>query len=249
MVLADDNFATIVSAVEEGRRIYDNIRNSIQFLLSSNLSEVLSIFFATLCGFTLFEPVHLLWINLITDCFPALALGLEKGDPDIMSRKPRNSKDGIFAGGMGFDCAYQGVMVTVLTLVAYVLGIVMASPEHMTLSQIFAVNDANEATHLLHQNGMTMAFLTLSMAEIFHSFNMRSRRQSIAKMGSMNWYLLGAMVLSLALSSAVIYIPFLSKAFDFAPIDAREYFAALLLAFMVVPIVEIVKLIQRKTNK
>lgn len=249
MVLADDNFATIVSAVEEGRRIYDNIRNSIQFLLSSNLSEVLSIFFATLCGFTLFEPVHLLWINLITDCFPALALGLEKGDPDIMNRKPRNSKDGIFAGGMGFDCAYQGVMVTVLTLVAYVLGIVMASPEHMTLSQIFAVNDANEATHLLHQNGMTMAFLTLSMAEIFHSFNMRSRRQSIAKMGSMNWYLLGAMVLSLVLSSAVIYIPFLSKAFDFAPIDAREYFTALLLAFMVVPIVEIVKLIQRKTNK
>lgn len=249
MVLADDNFATIVSAVEEGRRIYDNIRNSIQFLLSSNLSEVLSIFFATLCGFTLFEPVHLLWINLITDCFPALALGLEKGDPDIMSRKPRNSKDGIFAGGMGFDCAYQGVMVTVLTLVAYVLGIVMASSEHMTLSQIFAVNDANEATHLLHQNGMTMAFLTLSMAEIFHSFNMRSRRQSIAKMGSMNWYLLGAMVLSLLLSSAVIYIPFLSKAFDFAPIDAREYFTALLLAFMVVPIVEIVKLIQRKTNK
>lgn len=249
MVLADDNFATIVSAVEEGRRIYDNIRNSIQFLLSSNLSEVLSIFFATLCGFTLFEPVHLLWINLITDCFPALALGLEKGDPDIMSRKPRNSKDGIFAGGMGFDCAYQGVMVTVLTLVAYVLGIVMASSEHMTLSQIFAVNDANEATHLLHQNGMTMAFLTLSMAEIFHSFNMRSRRQSIAKMGSMNWYLLGAMVLSLLLSSAVIYIPFLSKAFDFAPIDAREYFTALLLAFMVVPIVEIVKLIQRKTNR
>lgn len=249
MVLADDNFATIVSAVEEGRRIYDNIRNSIQFLLSSNLSEVLSIFFATLCGFTLFEPVHLLWINLITDCFPALALGLEKGDPDIMSRKPRNSKDGIFAGGMGFDCAYQGVMVTVLTLVAYVLGIVMASPEHMTLSQIFAVNDANDATHLLHQNGMTMAFLTLSMAEIFHSFNMRSRRQSIVKMGSMNWYLLGAMVLSLLLSSAVIYIPFLSKAFDFAPIDAREYFAALLLAFMVVPIVEIVKLIQRKTNR
>ena len=106
MVLADDNFATIVSAVEEGRRIYDNIRSSIQFLLSSNLSEVLSIFFATLFGFTLFEPVHLLWINLITDCFPALALGLEKGDPDIMKRRPRNSKDGIFAGGMGIDCAF-----------------------------------------------------------------------------------------------------------------------------------------------
>ena len=249
MVLADDNFATIVSAVEEGRRIYDNIRSSIQFLLSSNLSEVLSIFFATLFGFTLFEPVHLLWINLITDCFPALALGLEKGDPDIMKRRPRNSKDGIFAGGMGIDCAYQGVMVTVLTLVAYVVGIMMASPEHLSLAQVFAVNDASAASHLLHQNGMTMAFLTLSMSEIFHSFNMRSRRQSIAKMGSMNWYLVGAMALSLVLSTAVIYIPFLSKAFDFAPIDAREYFTALLLAFLVIPIVEIVKLIQRKANK
>lgn len=247
MVLADDNFATIVSAVDEGRRIYDNIRNSIQFLLSSNLSEVLSIFFATMLGFTLFEPVHLLWINLITDCFPALALGLEKGDPDIMKRKPRDSKEGIFAGGMGFDCAYQGVMVTVLTLIAYILGIVMANGSPMSLREVFAVNDLTAP--LLHQNGMTMAFLTLSMAEIFHSFNMRSRRQSIAKMGSMNWYLLGAMVLSLVLSTVVIYVPFLSEAFDFAPIDAREYFTALVLAFLVIPIVEIVKLIQRKSNK
>ena len=247
MVLADDNFATIVSAVDEGRRIYDNIRNSIQFLLSSNLSEVLSIFFATMLGFTLFEPVHLLWINLITDCFPALALGLEKGDPDIMKRKPRDSKEGIFAGGMGFDCAYQGIMVTVLTLVAYILGIIMANGSPMSLREVFAVNDLTAP--LLHQNGMTMAFLTLSMAEIFHSFNMRSRRQSIAKMGSMNWYLLGAMVLSLVLSTVVIYVPFLSEAFDFAPIDAREYFTALVLAFLVIPIVEIVKLIQRKTNK
>ncbi len=247
MVLADDNFATIVSAVDEGRRIYDNIRNSIQFLLSSNLSEVLSIFFATMLGFTLFEPVHLLWINLITDCFPALALGLEKGDPDIMKRKPRDSKEGIFAGGMGFDCAYQGIMVTVLTLVAYILGIVMANGSPMSLKEVFAVNDLTAP--LLHQNGMTMAFLTLSMAEIFHSFNMRSRRQSIAKMGSMNWYLLGAMVLSLVLSTVVIYVPFLSEAFDFAPIDAREYFTALVLAFLVVPIVEIVKFFQRKSNK
>lgn len=247
MVLADDNFATIVSAVDEGRRIYDNIRNSIQFLLSSNLSEVLSIFFATLFGFTLFEPVHLLWINLITDCFPALALGLEKGDPDIMKRKPRNSREGIFAGGMGFDCAYQGVMVTVLTLVAYVLGIMMANGEVMSLREVFAVNDQN--AQLLHQNGMTMAFLTLSMSEIFHSFNMRSRRQSIGKMGSMNWYLIGAMVLSLVLSTVVIYVPFLKDAFDFAAIDAREYFTALVLAVLVIPIVEIIKLIQRKTNK
>lgn len=233
MVLADDNFATIVSAVEEGRRIYDNIRKSIQFLLSSNLSEVLTIFIATLFGFVILEPVHLLWINLITDCFPALALGMEKGEDSIMRRAPRNSKDGIFANGMGFDVAWQGVMVTVVTLVAYFLGTKMATgtPE------------------LIHQNGMTMAFLALSMAEIFHSFNMRSRRESIFTMKNHNKYLWGAMGLSLLLSTAVIYIPFLANAFDFAPISAAEYFTAMALAISVIPIVELVKLIQRKLNK
>ena len=103
MVLSDDNFATIVSAVGEGRQIYDNIRKAIQFLLASNMSEVLGVFFATLLGFTLLNPVHLLFINLITDCFPALALGLEKAEPDTMTRPPRNSRDGIFAGGVGFN--------------------------------------------------------------------------------------------------------------------------------------------------
>lgn len=248
MVLADDNFATIVSAVEEGRRIYDNIRASIQFLLSSNLSEVLTIFIATILGFTLFEPVHLLWINLITDCFPALALGMEKGEKNIMSRAPRDSKDGIFANGMGFDCAWQGVMVTVLTLAAYVAGILFgAKAEGQSINSfmgIFAINDG-----IIHQNGMTMAFLTLSMAEIFHSFNMRSRRQSIAKMGSINWYLVGAMVLSLVLSTVVIYVPFLREAFDFAEISLTEYGAALGIAFLVIPIVEIVKCFQRLADK
>ena len=248
MVLADDNFATIVSAVEEGRRIYDNIRASIQFLLSSNLSEVLSIFIATVLGFTLFEPVHLLWINLITDCFPALALGMEKGEKDIMSRAPRDSKDGIFAGGMGIDCAWQGVMVTVLTLAAYVAGIIMgAKAEGQSVNSfmgLFAINDG-----IIHQNGMTMAFLTLSMAEIFHSFNMRSRRKSIAQMGSLNWYLIGAMVLSLILSTVVIYIPFLAKAFDFAHITLNEYATSLGIAFLVIPIVEIVKFFQRIAEK
>ncbi len=238
MVLADDNFATIVSAVEEGRKIYDNIRNSIQFLLSSNLSEVVTIFIATLMGFTIFEPVHLLWINLITDCFPALALGLEKGERDIMKRAPRNSKDGIFAGGMGFDCVYQGLMVSALTLIAYFIG-------DNTINLNLAQGTAEE----LHLNGMTMAFLTLAMSEIFHSFNMRSRRQSIAKMGSINWYLVGAMVLSLVLSTAVIYIPFLEKAFNFAHINLAEYGVSMALAFLVIPIVEIVKAIQRKLKK
>ncbi|MDE5984095.1 MAG: cation-translocating P-type ATPase [Eubacterium sp.] len=238
MVLADDNFATIVSAVAEGRRIYDNIRNSIQFLLSSNLSEVVSIFVATLMGFTIFEPVHLLWINLITDCLPALALGLEKGEKDIMNRAPRNSKDGIFAGGMGFDVVYQGLMVTVLTLLAYFFG-----------TNQLGVTLATGTDEIIHQNGMTMAFLTLAMAEIFHSFNMRSRRQSIIKMGSTNWYLIGAMVLSLVLSTGVIYVPLFAEWFDFAHISLLEYGISLLLAVCVIPIVEIVKAIQRALKK
>ena len=122
MVLADDNFATIVSAVGEGRRIYDNIRKAIQFLLASNMSEVLGVFFSTLLGFTLLNPVHLLFINLVTDCFPALALGMEKGEPDIMRRPPRDSKEGIFAGGLAFDIGYQGVLITVITILSYILG-------------------------------------------------------------------------------------------------------------------------------
>ena len=157
MVLADDNFATIVSAVEEGRRIYANIRKAIQFLLASNLAEVLAIFFSTMIGFTILKPVHLLWINLITDCFPALALGLEKSEADIMKKKPRDPKEGIFAGGMGFDVFFQGAVVTVLVMISYLVG-------HRIESGAWEfVNSAD---------GTTMAFLTLSMVEIFHSLNM-----------------------------------------------------------------------------
>jgi Ca2+-transporting ATPase len=234
MVLADDNFATIVSAVEEGRRIYDNIRKAIQFLLSSNLSEVLSIFTATLLGFTIMKPVHILWINLITDCFPALALGLEKGEKDLMQRKPRSSKDGIFSGGVGFDVAYQGAMVTVVTLLAYLIGHFMESGKWEFVNS---------------PDGMTMAFLTMSMAEIFHSFNMRSQRGSIFTMSTQNVVLIGAAAISFVLTTAVIYIPFLSNIFEFEHISLAEYGIAMLLAVCVIPIVEIVKAIQRKLEK
>jgi Ca2+-transporting ATPase len=234
MVLADDNFATIVSAVEEGRRIYDNIRKAIQFLLASNLSEVLSVFAASLMGFVILKPVHLLWINLITDCFPALALGLEEGEKDLMSRKPRSPKDGVFSGGVGTDVGYQGVLLTFLTLAAYFIG-------H------FMENGRWEITN--SPDGMTMAFLTMSMAEIFHSFNMRSQRGSIFVMKHQNWFLLGAMIVSLLLTTAVIYIPALSMAFGFEEISLMEYAVALGLAFSVIPIVEVIKLIQRRLVK
>ena len=234
MVLADDNFATIVSAVEEGRRIYANIRKAIQFLLASNLAEVLAIFFATLIGFTILEPVHLLWINLITDCFPALALGLEQSEPDIMKRAPRDPKEGIFAGGMGFDVFFQGFIVTILVMVSYLLG-------HYIESGVWEFVNSPDGT--------TMAFLTLSMVEIFHSLNMRSRRGSLFKMTTHNHFLFGAMVVSLILTTAVIEVPFLANAFEFTPIDLNEYAVALGLAVLIIPIMEIVKLIQRKMGK
>lgn len=234
MVLADDNFATIVSAVEEGRRIYDNIRKAIQFLLASNLSEVLSIFFATLLGFTILEPVHLLWINLITDCFPALALGMEKSESDIMKRSPRDSKEGIFAGGMAFDVFFQGAIVTVLVMLSYLLG-------HYYESGVWEFVNSKDGT--------TMAFLTLSMVEIFHSLNMRSRRGSIFRMKTHNVFLYGAMIVSFILTTAVIELPFLAKAFEFTPIALPEYLMALGLAVMIIPIMEVVKAVQRSAGR
>lgn len=235
MVLSDDNFATIVSAVGEGRRIYDNIRKSIQFLLTSNLSEVLGVFLSTLMGFTLFNPVHLLFINLITDCFPALALGLEKAEPDTMKRPPRSSSDGIFSGGMAGDIAYQGILITVITLVSYIIG-------HSMEVGHFAI------PHGVSHDGMTMAFLTMSMCEIFHAFNMRSQRKSVFKLGH-NIVLWMAMLGSVVLTTIVLEVPAVANAFGFTPVSWNEYAIAIGLAVLIVPIVETVKAFQRKAAK
>ena len=233
MVLADDNFATIVSAVGEGRRIYDNIRKAIQFLLASNMSEVLGVFCSTLLGFTLLNPVHLLFINLITDCFPALALGMEKAEPDTMQRPPRDSKDGIFAGGLAVDIGYQGILITMITIASYILG------------HCFEVGHF-EMPSGVSPHGMTMAFLTMSMCEIFHSFNLRSQRKSVFSLHSHNKILWLAMLGSLLLTTLVLEVPFLAQAFGFTPVGLTEYLLAIALAFLVIPIVELVKLIQRK---
>ena len=240
MVLADDNFATIVTAVGEGRRIYDNIRKAIQFLLASNMSEVLGVFGATLLGFVLLNPVHLLFINLVTDCFPALALGMEEAEPDTMNRPPRDSKDGIFSGGLGIDVIYQGILVTVITVVAYLIGASFEFKE----GWFTALRAAGESGH-----GMTMAFLTMSMCEIFHSFNLRSQRKSVFSLKSHNKILWAAMLGSLVLTTLVIEVGPIARAFGFTPIGITEYGISIVLAFLVIPIVEIVKLIQRKIAK
>lgn len=234
MVLADDNFATIVTAVEEGRRIYDNIRKSIQFLLAANLAEVLAILVATLLGFTILEPVHLLWINLITDCLPALALGVEKAEGDLMKRSPRDPKEGIFAGGMLGDIVMQGATVTLITLASYFIG-------HFIESGVWEITNSHDGT--------TMAFLTLSMIQIVHSFNMRSRRASVFTMKSHNKLLWASMAISLVLTAAVIFIPPVSALFGFGTISLVEYAIALGLALLILPIVELIKFVQRKLGK
>ena len=234
MILTDDNFATIVSAVGEGRRIYDNIRKAIQFLLSANLAEVLAVFSATLMGFTILKPVHILWINLITDTLPAIALGMEEAEKDVMQRPPRNRKESIFAGGLGFDIAFQGLIIAAITVLSYFVG-------HRMESGNWAIAESPA--------GMTMAFLTLSMVEIFHSFNMRSRTESLFTLRKQNVWLWGTLAFSLLITAAVIFIPALNTAFSFQPITFAEYLVALGLAVCVIPIVEIEKAIRRRVQK
>lgn len=234
MVLADDNFATIVSAVAEGRRIYDNIRKSIQFLLASNLSEVIAIFFSSLLGFTILKPAHLLWVNLITDSFPAIALGMEEGEEDIMSRPPRSKQEGLFAGGMAQHCLFQGTVVALLTLVSFFIGEFIENG-HLGIE---ASND-----------GMTMAFLTLSMLEMFHSLNMRSIDKSIFSLKTKNNKLYLCILGSFLATVIVLYVPFLRDAFGFGHISLVEFGIALLISVLIIPIVEIEKLLGRRFRR
>ena len=234
MVLTDDNFATIVGAVEEGRRIYDNIRKAIQFLLSSNLSEVLCILIATLGlagltdgSFVIFNPVHLLWINLISDCFPAIALGMEPAEDGIMSRKPRSSNSHIFSDGLGINLLWQGTVIAALTLVSYVIGYQSEG----------------------HGAGMTMAFITLCVCEMIHAWNMRSLKGSVFTMKKHNKVLIGAIALSAVLTLPILFIPALRNIFSLSALSGMNYFYAFLAGFCILPIVEIVKCFQRAASK
>ena len=200
------------------------------------MAEVLGVFSATLMGFVLLNPVHLLFINLVTDCFPALALGMEEAEPDTMRRPPRNSREGIFAGGLFFDIVYQGILVTAITVASYILG-------HCFEVGHFAMPQG------VSEDGMTMAFLTMSMCEIFHSFNMRSQRKSVFSLKGQNKILWAAMLGSLVLTTAVLEIPFLANAFGFEMISWMEYAVAIGLAFLVIPVVELVKFLQRAWSR
>ncbi|WP_102372866.1 cation-translocating P-type ATPase [Enorma phocaeensis] len=247
MVLADDNFATIIHACEEGRRIYDNIRKVIQFLLSANLAEVFSVFAATLMGFTLFQPIQLLWVNLVTDCFPALALGMEEAEGDVMKRKPRNATDGVFAGNMGLDTVVQGIIIAALVLISFFCGVYYGLG---TIDLGVLVDSLNNAQSMADEEGVMMAFITLNMVEIFHCFNMRSRRASIFHMKKQNKWLWGAAFLALVLTLVVVEFDPLSMIFfGVTHLELKGMVTALALGFLIIPIVEVYKAIMRAVEK
>lgn len=234
MVLTDDNFATIVNAVEEGRKIYSNIKKAVQFLLSSNLAEVVAIFSATILGlitkqdWNILAAVQILWINLVTDAFPALALGVEKAESDVMSKKPRSAKASFFDDGMGINVIFQGIVIGGLTLLAYYIG---------------------EFVYHEHTLGMTMAFATLSFTELFHSFNVRSMDKSIFTIGvfsnkTLSWAILG----SAALQLVVLTIPFLAEVFKVEIMGSAQWIWVIGLSFAIIPIVEIQKFIYRRVH-
>ncbi len=234
MVLADDNFATIVNAVEEGRKIYDNVRKVLQFQLSTNMSEVLVVFFASAMGIEILTPAHLLWVNMVTDSAPGLALGMEKAENDIMKRKPRSSNESVFANGAGVDMICQGIFMAALIITSYFLGEYLETGE-------FALRASND--------GMTMAFLTCNFVEMFHACSMRTQRGSLLGLKTFNWWLVGALALTFLLTLVVIYVPFFTNLFGFTSISVKELLIALGLAFSVIPVLEIFKWCTRKFGK
>jgi len=235
MVLADDNFATIIVAVEEGRKVFSNIQKSIQYLLSANMAEVFIIFFATLFGWDVLQPVHLLWINLVTDTLPAIALGVEPAEPGIMTHKPRGRQSNFFDGGVFGAIMYQGVFQTILVLAVYGWGLVF--PEHHTQAEI-------------HADALTMAFATLGLIQLLHAFNVKSVYQSVFKVGlfrnkTFNW----AIPVAFVLLMATIVVPGFNNLFHVSHLSMTQWLAVIVGSFLIVVLVELVKAIQRALGK
>ena len=235
MVLADDNFATIIVAVEEGRKVFSNIQKSIQYLLSANMAEVFIIFFATLFGWDVLQPVHLLWINLVTDTLPAIALGVEPAEPGIMTHKPRGRQSNFFDGGVFGAIMYQGVFQTILVLAVYGWGLVF--PEHHTQAAI-------------HADALTMAFATLGLIQLLHAFNVKSVYQSVFKVGlfrnkTFNW----AIPVAFVLLMATIVVPGFNNLFHVSHLSLTQWLAVIVGSFLIVVLVELVKAIQRALGK
>ncbi|MDQ0222654.1 cation-translocating P-type ATPase [Streptococcus moroccensis] len=231
MVLADDNFATIIVAVEEGRKVFSNIQKTVQYLLSANTAEVLCIFLATLFGWDVLEPVHLLWINLVTDTLPAIALGMEPAEPGVMQHKPRGRNSSFFSGGVLGAIAYQGILQAALVLGVY--GYAIANPVHSTYTEI-------------HADALTMAYATLGLIQLVHAFNVKSVYQSVFTVGPFkNKTFNMAIIGSLLLLVATLTIPFLEKIFHVSHLDLSQWGVVVAGSLAMFVLVEIVKFVQR----
>ena len=254
VILTDDNFATVVSAVEEGRRIYDNILKAIQFLLSSNVGEIIVLFTATMLTPLLAKwfgivdisalepllPIHILWINLVTDSLPALALAFDPANKDVMNRKPIKPGKGIFTKGMTWRVIYQGVMIGLLTLAAFIIGLATTHEPIQGLSL--------EATKI--EVGQTMAFVVLAFSELVHVFNIRNNKQSIFKTGILgNGKLILAILASAALMLVILFVPALRQVFSIPVLPMGNVLEILGLVFAPFVIVELFKLFKINTTK
>ena len=265
VILTDDNFATIVSSVEEGRRIYDNILKAIQFLLSSNVGEIIILFVAILMTpllskwfnidvnlITPLLPIHILWINLVTDSLPALALAVDPAEKDIMNRKPLKPKQGVFTKGMTFRVIYQGIMIGVLTLVAFIIG--LATPENEL--PVVNITEANGIVRTLSTEevkveiGQAMAFTVLALSELVHVFNIRNNKKSIFKTGIFNnSKLILATAVSAGLMLIVLFVPALRNIFSIPVLPAMNILETVILVFIPIVVVEIFKLLKINTTK
>ncbi|PRR78337.1 Calcium-transporting ATPase 1 [Clostridium liquoris] len=246
MILTDDNFSTIVSAIKEGRNVFNNIKKSIVFLLSCNIGEILSLFFAILFGWpSPLKPVHLLWVNLITDSLPALSLGADPGDPDVMKEKPRDPNASLFAGGTGAFLILNGLLIGFLTLVAFVVGIKVYTGS-TTLFPLVP-KDIPEAavTH-----AQTMAFVVLSVSQLFHALNLRHPSKSIFQVGVFtNKYLIGSILIGIFLQDVVITVPFFRNVFEVFDLLPRDWFLVGILSIVPLVVNEIAKIFIRARNK
>ena len=236
MVLADDNFSTIVVAVEEGRKVFSNIQKSIQYLLSANLGEVLTLFIATLLGWSILAPVHILWINLVTDTFPAIALGLEPAEADSMEQKPRGKDATFFSNGVFGSILYQGILEGGITLFVY------------WWATNYPIHAGNY--ELIHNDALTMAFITLGMLQLFHAFNVKSVEKSLFTVGFFKNKMFNLSILvSGALLAVVVLVPGLNDAFKVSHLDTIQWLIVLGASFSIIPIVEIIKLGIRAYHK
>ena len=233
MVLADDNFATIVNAVEEGRKIYDNIKKVLQFQLSTNMAEVIYVFVASALGVTIVTPAQLLWINMVTDSTPGLALGMEKAEGNLMKRKPRSSDEGVFQNGTGRAMIVHGILMALIIIFSFFVG------QFMQLGHFGIFKSVD---------GMTLAFITANFIEMFYAINTRSQHGSIFSMKEKNKWLFGSTILTILFTLAVVYIPPISSLFGLASISIKEFVVAFLLAILIIPLVEVHKLIYRRRH-